>query len=727
MKKKFHRLVSWCLCLAMVIGLLGVLPALENPVEATAYGGGMAGEGRIVAHGLDVSAWQNPGLDFQNIANAGYKFVILRCGTSVRKDICFEEYYASARAAGLDVGAYFYSYALSEAQARQEAYDVLSYIEGKTFEYPIYFDFEDPTQIDLSYDLSARICRGFMDVLHDNGYLAGLYSMSWILNRSWVNTSGIRDTYEGWVAHVYSDANNTGITSGQFNIYKEQYQSVYGMHQYSFTTYVNGVGPFDANVCYKDYPSIVMSQGLNGYAGNDKADPVISDVIYSDVSAAGYTISCRVTDDIAVKRVSFPTWTEANGQDDLPEQYMSTQLGTKNGDRYTFRVNASEHNNETGAYITHIYAEDRAGNTVSLELDPVEVRNDNQKPVISDVRIMELSASGYTVSCKVTDDWGINSVSFPSWTVANGQDDLPEQFLTTQLGLRDGDRFVFRVNTAAHNNETGEYATHIYATDCAGNQISYEMDFVNVMDDNEDPVISDVQITDVTEEGYTVSCKVTDNWGLSSVVFPSWTEENGQDDMDQNFIFTQMGEKDGDIYTFHVKTADHNGEQGLYHTHIFATDCADNRVIVELTVMIGGKITLIADSMYSLEEGLLRGVTSHTTVNELISEFENEGLEILNAAGQAAAGSEVIGTGAVINLYQSGEIIDTATIVVRGDLDGSGVVDTTDYMRLKAALRGNFLFDEAQNKAADVDGNGLINTTDYMRIKAYFLGNFELY
>jgi GH25 family lysozyme M1 (1,4-beta-N-acetylmuramidase) len=80
------------------------------------YDGGMAGDGNIYAHGLDVSSWQESGLDFQNFANAGYDYVILRCGTSYGKDKCFEEYYASARAAGLDIGCYYYSYAKSVSE-----------------------------------------------------------------------------------------------------------------------------------------------------------------------------------------------------------------------------------------------------------------------------------------------------------------------------------------------------------------------------------------------------------------------------------------------------------------------------------------------------------------------------------------------------------------------------------------------------------------------------------
>lgn len=728
MNKIISKTVALCLCLVMVVCLFPAVELKASAAYSNGYPGGMAGTGNIVAHGLDVSAWQESGLNFRNIANAGYKFVILRCGTSYGKDKCFEEYYANAKAAGLDVGCYFYSYALNAATAQQEARSVLSWIEGKVFEYPVYFDFEDPTQIDLSYSLSAQICRGFMDVIKDNGYLAGLYSMSWILNRDWITTSGIKSTYEGWVAHVYSDANNTGITSGQYNIYKDRYASVYGMHQYSFTTYVNGVGPFDANVCYKDYPSIVKKYGFNGY---DDTKPVISDVTYSEVSSKGYTVSCKVTDSSGIARVSFPTWTIKNGQDDLAANFMNTQQGTKNGDIYTFRVNTSDHNNETGAYVTHIYAEDYSGNQASLPLETVEVRNDGENPVISNVRYSNLSAQGYTISCEVTDDWGINSVAFPTWTTHNGQDDLAANFLNTQRGTKNGDTYTFRVNASEHNNESGEYVTHIYATDCAGNRVSLALNGVEVRNDTQKPVVSDVKISEVSAEGYTVSCTVTDDWGVNRVAFPAWTVVNGQDDLPELFKDTQLGTRNGSTFTFRVKASDHGNQEGEYLTHIYAIDCAGNetQVVLDIVKVRDGldEITLIAASSYSADQTYVRSVRMQTTAETLLKEFENEVLELVSSSGTFLTGSDVVGTGTCVNLYEGSKLLDRRTVVIIGDVDGDGTVDNTDYLRIKTLFYENFDLSAAQMQAADVDTSGFIDTTDYMRIRAYFLGNYELY
>lgn len=466
-------------------------------------------------------------------------------------------------------------------------------------------------------------------------------------------------------------------------------------------------------------------------AADDKENPVISDVTYSELSATGYTVSCKVTDNHSVKRVAFPTWTVNNGQDDLPAQFMSTQLGTKNGDTYTFRVNASDHNNETGPYITHIYAEDRAGNVVNVSLGTVQVRNDNINPVISDVLISDVSSKGYTVSCKVTDDLDVHSVAFPTWTVHNGQDDLPAQFLTTQLGTKSGDRYTFRVNTAEHNNETGAYVTHIYATDRAGNRVSVALEAIQVIDDKVKPVVTNVVFSNITPQGYTVSCTVTDNLGVSKVAFATWTTANGQDDMDHDFLTTQLGKQSGDTYTYTVRISDHNYEQGYYVTHIYAVDLSGNVTTVEpdavLVQDVPASVTLIGRSDYYITDAHVTGVTPNTSVQQLLQQFENASLTVLDQSGKTLSSSAKVGTGMTVNLYDGSKLVDRVTVVILGDMDGNGIVDTTDYMRIKAGFIGSFALTEAENRAADTDQNNVIDITDYMRVKSYLLDTFDLY
>lgn len=98
--------------------------------------------------GIDVSQFQG-NIDFGKVKKSGIEFVIIRAGFgryANQKDPYFESHYKAAKAAGLKVGAYWYSYATSEADAKAEAETCLSIIKGKQFEYPIYFDLEESSQ-----------------------------------------------------------------------------------------------------------------------------------------------------------------------------------------------------------------------------------------------------------------------------------------------------------------------------------------------------------------------------------------------------------------------------------------------------------------------------------------------------------------------------------------------------------------------------------------------------
>lgn len=206
---KFKKMISLVLALAIMLGLL---PTVALPVNATTgydrgYTGGMAGSGEYKAFGLDVSDWQGINLDFNRIKNAGYNYVILRAGTSKGKDTCFETYYTNAKAAGLDVGAYFYSYATSVSAVQADMNDFISYLAGKTYEYPIYFDYEDATQQALSASLSQEICLTAMDMLAAEGYLVGLYTGKYFSTQLPMET--ICAKYEVWIAHYLASGDGT--------------------------------------------------------------------------------------------------------------------------------------------------------------------------------------------------------------------------------------------------------------------------------------------------------------------------------------------------------------------------------------------------------------------------------------------------------------------------------------------------------------------------------------
>lgn len=101
--------------------------------------------------------------------------------------------------------------------------------------------------------------------------------------------------------------------------------------------------------------------------------------------------------------------------------------------------------------------------------------------------------------------------------------------------------------------------------------------------DTQNPVLTDAQITNITSDGYTVSCKASDNYQIDRVQFPTWTTQNGQDDLAENWQTNTScrGTQNGDTFTFQVKRTDHNNEYGIYATHIYAYDKAGNFVCVD--------------------------------------------------------------------------------------------------------------------------------------------------
>ena len=271
LKKILTKAISVMLSVMVVLSCLTAVAvpasaATENGYDR-GYDGGFAGDGKIYCKGLDLSSWQKDAVNFTAIAASGYDYIILRLGTSkmTAVDPCFEEFYASAKAAGLDVGAYFYSYATTQAAVQEDIAKCKEWLGDKKFEYPFYFDYEDLSQADLPTATALNIINTFINAFVEEGYLMGLYSMKSWMTQSWITSSALPTTYEGWVAHYAGD----GTYDAGYDKYGETYSTQYGMYQWTdkhYFTY-NGVkyGPYDADLCYKDYPAIVKEYGFNNY------------------------------------------------------------------------------------------------------------------------------------------------------------------------------------------------------------------------------------------------------------------------------------------------------------------------------------------------------------------------------------------------------------------------------------------------------------------------------
>lgn len=209
--------------------------------------------------GIDVSTWQGK-IDWKQVKGAGIHYAILRSSFGSldpsQVDNQFENNYKGAKAAGIPVGAYHYGYAVSEAEARQEARFFLDTIKGKQFGYPVYYDVEDNgTMGTLSRQALTNVIKAFCSEVGKAGYYVGIYaSLSWLDNKFYPDQL----PYDVWVAQYFTEC---------------QYSGQYGMWQYTSSGSVPGIqGGVDMNECYQDYPQIIKGNHLNGFQGGQTAD-----------------------------------------------------------------------------------------------------------------------------------------------------------------------------------------------------------------------------------------------------------------------------------------------------------------------------------------------------------------------------------------------------------------------------------------------------------------------
>lgn len=189
----------------------------------------------------------------------------------------------------------------------------------------------------------------------------------------------------------------------------------------------------------------------------DWTNPTITDMVITDQTSTGYTVQCRVTDNVGISRVRFPVWTEKKGQDDL-----WWGEGTKNGDIYSFRVNISDHNNEYGIYHNHIYAYDMAGNVRSvaaqdynLSAIAITKQPENYIGAVGETAVFRVAATGTELRYR----WQYRGAGFVNWSDCNVAGDTTSELHFPIIG-KQNDQTEFRcIVTDSSNTVISQSAT----------------------------------------------------------------------------------------------------------------------------------------------------------------------------------------------------------------------------------------------------------------------------
>ena len=193
--------------------------------------------------GIDVSKWQGD-IDWDKVKADGVEFVMIRAGYRGSKtgalveDPNFLANIRGAKRAGLKVGVYFFTQAVNEVEAVEEASMVLALCDGYDLEYPVIIDSEgaggEGRADALDVDIRTKVCAAFCETIENAGYESGVYA-----SRSWYNANlDVKelDKYRIWLAEYRSTPLHGGY---------------YDMWQYTSKGQIDGIeGNVDLNISY---------------------------------------------------------------------------------------------------------------------------------------------------------------------------------------------------------------------------------------------------------------------------------------------------------------------------------------------------------------------------------------------------------------------------------------------------------------------------------------------
>lgn len=156
--------------------------------------------------GIDVSAWQGQ-INWDTVANYGMDFVVLRiteAGNVI--DSCFEKNYSECQKHNIPTGVYKYSYAMTIAEIQSEAKKVVSVLNGRKLQYPVWLDLEHNNQRALGAESIHNLAEAFQEIITAAGYQFGIYcNVDWYTN---VICSHLKK-YDFWIARYPANDNGT--------------------------------------------------------------------------------------------------------------------------------------------------------------------------------------------------------------------------------------------------------------------------------------------------------------------------------------------------------------------------------------------------------------------------------------------------------------------------------------------------------------------------------------
>ena len=299
---KWKRFIGIVMLLSMILSVCALPAVSAASIDSASLQAPNATERLSVPMvGIDVSSW-NQEIDWAKVKDAGVEFAIVRVFHHLKNtpnyelDEQFERNVREAQKYGIQLGAYFFSYAQTLDAVKGEAEMVVNELNKYpgVFSFPIVFDAEDGDTTDDPnvsgndiYDIGSfagSACKTFCDILDANGYYPMVYSYAWYYEAK-IGMENVQD-YDLWLASYPRSGDKqiyagTGpADAGSIDHSKREKLSLCDdnvtIWQYTGAGKIDGIyygdggAIVDLNVSYVDYPSIIKNGGYNGYTGNEK-------------------------------------------------------------------------------------------------------------------------------------------------------------------------------------------------------------------------------------------------------------------------------------------------------------------------------------------------------------------------------------------------------------------------------------------------------------------------
>ncbi|MCO8179095.1 GBS Bsp-like repeat-containing protein [Streptococcus suis] len=357
------------------------------------------------------------------------------------------------------------------------------------------------------------------------------------------------------------------------------------------------VGKYHSHVYY-----LATDGSLSGIGATSAVLPELKasgKVSAVNVNQGAGSFEVKISDIVAPKgiaKVLVPTWTESGGQDDIVWHGASRQSDGS----YLARINKSQHKNELGKYISHVYLLEQDGSLSGIGATSAVLPELKASGKVSAVNVNQGAGSFEVKISDIVTPKGIAKVLVPTWTESGGQDDIVWHEASRQS---DGS-YLARINKNQHKNELGKYISHVYLLEQDGSlsgigatsavlpelKASGKVSAVNV---NQGAGSFEVKISDI----------VTPK-GIAKVLVPTWTESGGQDDI----VWHEASRQSDGSYLARINKTQHKYESGKYISHVYYRGH-------------DGSMTAIGGASVELPESKLSGTITVSDVNGQAGSF----------------------------------------------------------------------------------------------------------